>query len=188
MLLNGSQALPEGHLRTFRALAPQLEDAQCGWVPSGCSGWMVPEGGVCVQGQGVPGSGVSEQHEWQGRVWPPSSPAAVSKGQCLGVPQLFPAQRDFQKKLLMAISGWALTHPWLGAKGCAAPAMVAPYPITVLLGRQCCCPPSRAAPRIIQSSGEPQAALPKRHQLLLRMYAPYHWAHVCLGVPGRDGQ
>lgn len=85
--------------------------------------------------------GCQNRSEWQGRVWPSSSPAAVSKGQCLGMPQLFPAQQDFQKKLPMAIFGWALTHPWLGAKGCTAPAMVAPYPITVLLGRECFCPP-----------------------------------------------
>lgn len=133
--------------------------------------------------------GGQSRSEWQGRVWPSSSPAAVSKGQCLGVPQLFPAQQDFQKKLLLAISGWALTHPRLGAKGCTAPAMVAPYPITMLLGRQCFCPPSRTAPRIIRCSGEPQAALPKWHQLLLCMYAPCCRAHVCAqGCLAGEGQ
>lgn len=90
----------------------------------------------------MPGSGVAGAGgEWQGRVRPLPSPAGVSKGQRLGMPQLFPEeQRGFQKKLPLAISGWALTHPWLGAGGCTAPAAAAPHPIITLLGRHCSCP------------------------------------------------
>lgn len=124
--------------------------------------------------------------EWQGRVWPSSCPAAVSKGQCLGVPQLFPAQQDFQKKLLMAISGWALTHPWLGAKGCTAPAMVAPYPITVLLGRQCSCS------HPVLPNGSSTAAGSHRQPFQTALAPPLHvctlllGSFVCPGVPDRD--
>lgn len=56
--------------------------------------------------------------------------------------------------------------------GCPLPHRRAPGK-TVLLS------PSCAAPWIIQRSREPQAALPKQHQLLLCMYAPCCWAHVC---------
>lgn len=77
----------------------------------------------------MPGSGVAEaRSEWQGRVWSLPSPAGASKGQRLGMSQLFPDQWGFQKKPLLAISGWALTHPWLDARGSTAPAKAAPYP------------------------------------------------------------
>lgn len=139
VLLDGSQAVPEGHLRTFGAH---------GFPAGGCPERMGTQRvlrvdgswGACVQDRVCLDLGCQSRSEWQGRVWPSSGPAGVSKGQCLGMPQLFPAQQDFQKKLSMAISGWALTHPWLGAKGCTAPAMAAPYPTTVLLGRHCFCP------------------------------------------------
>lgn len=125
--------------------------------------------------------GCRSRSEWQGRVWPSSSPAAVSKGQCLGVPRLFPAQQDFQKKLRMAISGWALTHPWLGAKGSTAPAMVAPYSITVFLGRQCFCP------HPVLPHGSPSAAGSYRHPSKIASACTLLLGScVCSGVPGRD--
>lgn len=97
--------------------------------------------GQWVQERGVPGSGVAGAGgEWQGLVWPLPSPTGVSKGQRLGIPQLFLEQRGFQKKLPPAISGWALIHPWLDARGCVAPATAAPQPVTTLLGRHRSCP------------------------------------------------
>lgn len=60
VLLKGSQTVPEGHLRTFRA--PGSPASECSermgtqWVLRADGSW-----GVCAQGQGVPGSGVSEQ-------------------------------------------------------------------------------------------------------------------------------
>jgi len=99
--------LPGGppHLGTSTAWVPGAHGPPSQWLPGGCGrrgGWV--PGGMC-EGVGGPQSGDLEWGgEWQGRVWPLPSPAGVSKGQCPGMPQLFPEQRGFQKKLPMAIS------------------------------------------------------------------------------------
>lgn len=91
---------------------------------------------------GVAGTG----GEWQGRVWPLPSPAGASKGQCLGMPRLFLEQRGFQKRLPLAISGWALTHPWLDARGLPSTCCSCPPPHHCGPGKALLLFPSLSAP------------------------------------------
>lgn len=130
------------------------------------------------------GLGCQSRSEWQGRVWPSSSPAAVS---CRNTEQravpwhatAIPSTAGLPEKAPHGYIRVGSDSPLAGCQGldstchgCPLPHHRAPRK-TVLLS------PSCAAPWIIQCSRDPQAALPKQHQLLLCMYAPCCWAHVC---------
>lgn len=67
----------------------------------------------------------------------------------------------FQKKLPLAISGWALTHPWLDAGGCTSTCRSRPPPRHRAPGKALLLSPSLSAPRTPRRSREPQAAPPR---------------------------
>lgn len=111
------------HVGTWIPWSPKPAATWNGWVPRGCGcqGQICPRGermGGWVQEKGVPRSGVAGAGgEWQGLVWPLPNPAGASKGQRLGMPQLFPEQRGLPEKAPAGYFRVGSDSPLAGCRG-----------------------------------------------------------------------
>lgn len=135
---------------------PEDVGARDRYVPGG-KGWV----GGCRR-RGCPDLGWPEQGV-SGRAWcgPCPTRQARAKGSALACRSYSRSSGGFQKKLPLAISGWALTHPWLDAGGCTSTCRSRPPPRHRAPGKALLLSPSLSAPWTPRRSREPQGASPE---------------------------